>query len=178
MKRFAMIAGPLVGAAVLVGAVNFVTLQQPLNAAVDGDSRNEGIEARAHYAYYVQPNVVVFDLRAIDGEKSPMDVMRAFLQFADAMKGREYARIVLAHRGRPKFQIEGRYFKQLGEEYEQQNPLYTLRTLPENLYKPDGTQAFGTWSGGVLGVLKEQVEDFGEFHRQWYIQDLTARDPG
>jgi hypothetical protein len=35
----------------------------------------------------------------------------------------------------------------------------------------DGDNAFPTWSGGLLGILKEQTEDFNEFHKKWYIND-------
>jgi hypothetical protein len=52
--------------------------------------------------------------------------------------------------------------------------MYTLRTLPENLNRPDGEQAFGTWTGGMLGVLGHQMEDFAEWHSAWYIRDLAT----
>ena len=61
----------------------------------------------------------------------------------------------------------------LGQEYEKQNPVYTMRTFPENVYGVDGTQAFGSWTGGLLGVLGKQMGDFSELHKQWYIADLT-----
>ena len=48
-----------------------------------------------------------------------------------------------------------------------------MRTLPENVFKMDGTAAFGTWTGGWLGVVGKQMEDFSEFHKQWYISDLA-----
>ena len=47
-----------------------------------------------------------------------------------------------------------------------------MRTFPENVYRPDGARAFDSWTGGVLGVLGKQMEDFNEFHKQWYIEDL------
>ena len=83
--------------------------------------------------------------------------------------------VKLSHAGNEKFRITGEYFKKLGLEFGEQNPVYTIRTMPQNLYKPDGTAAFGTWTGGVLGVLNNQMEDFNEFHRQWYVSDLAGK---
>jgi hypothetical protein len=57
-------------------------------------------------------------------------------------------------------------------EYEYQNPIYTMRIFPENLYLPNGNRAFSSWSGGLLGVTKKQMEDFTEFHKRWYIEDM------
>ena len=46
-------------------------------------------------------------------------------------------------------------------------------TFPENLLKVDGSRAYPTWAGGLLGVSGKQVEDFNDFHRQWWLQDFT-----
>jgi len=53
-----------------------------------------------------------------------------------------------------------------------------MRTFPENLLKPDGSRAYQTWTGGLLGVVGKQVEDFNDFHRQWWLGDLTAAAAG
>ena len=39
--------------------------------------------------------------------------------------------------------------------------------LPEQLYLPDGTAAFGSWTGGWLGVLGRQIEDVNTFGQAW-----------
>lgn len=36
-----------------------------------------------------------------------------------------------------------------------------------------GTPAFETWTGGMLGVLNGQLQDFNTFHARWYIKDLA-----
>jgi hypothetical protein len=113
-------------------------------------------------------------LRGVSAQKAPIDVFRTFLQFAQALKDRKFDRVVLAHRGEHKFQIEGAYFHQLGNEYNVQNPVYTVRTFSENLYRMDGKAAYGKWTGGMLGVLKGQMEDFTKFHSEWYINDFSA----
>jgi len=58
-------------------------------------------------------------------------------------------------------------------EYESQNPVYTIRTFPENLYTIDGKNVYGEWTGGLLGVVTKQMEDFNDFHKKWYIDEMT-----
>jgi len=140
---------------------------------LDSDPRNKGISVLAHYEYFVLPGSLFFDLRGVDQTNSPADVFRVFLQFAASRKDRDYDTVKLAFRGKPKFVLKGEDFKTLGVEYGTQNPVYTIRTFPEHLYRPDGTPAFGKWTGGLLGVLGKQMEDFTEFHKQWYISDLS-----
>ena len=72
----------------------------------------------------------------------------------------------------PKLTVAVHYFRELGKEYDFQNPIYTARTFPENVYTLDGEKAFPSWTGGLIGVMGKQMEDFAEFHKQWYINDL------
>lgn len=65
-----------------------------------------------------------------------------------------------------KFTLEGDYFQELGEEYDFQNPMYTARTLPEKVKKPDGTQAYRSLGGGLSG-LSEQMGNFNELAVDW-----------
>jgi hypothetical protein len=174
MRRYlvySIAALALIGAAVLLG--NYVFVHRHLASVLDADPRNKGVVAFAHYDRFVMPGTIVFDLRAVADTTSPADIFRVLLQFAASQKESEYSAIKLAFRGEPKFLLKGNYFHTLGTEYGTQNPVYTMRTLPENLYRPDGTPAFGTWTGGLLGVLGKQMEDFTEFHKQWYINDLA-----
>lgn len=157
--------------AVLVG--NYLLVHRDLALVLDSDPRNKGVVAYAHYDHYVEPNTIVLDLRSVSGTNSPVDVFRILLQFSRSQKETEYTAVKLAFRGEPKFLLRGSYFHTLGNEYDIQNPVYTMRTFPENLYRPDGTAAFSTWSGGLLGVLAKQIEDFSEFHKQWYINELV-----
>ena len=159
-----------------VTAVNFAAVGYPLSRVIQTDGRNAGISASAHYAHYINPSVVIFNLDSVSPSNTPMDVFRVFLQFAAEMKDRRFSRIELAHHGTTKFLVSGEYFAQLGTEYGEQNPVYTIRTFPEHLYRPDGNSAYGTWTGGLIGVLTRQMEDFNDFHRKWYIEDLTASD--
>lgn len=139
---------------------------------LESDPRNEGIRVVARYQNYVVFSTLVVDIKSVDGDKAPADVFRVLLQYAEAMRDRSFDRVILASSGKNKFFIEGSYFEQLGGEYDYQNPVYTMRTFPQHLFDPDGNRAFGTWTGGVLGVMGKQMEDFTEFHKRWYVEDL------
>lgn len=164
-------AATLVIALTAVGTWNYLAVHRHLASALADDPRNGGIRAVAHYAYFVNPRVLVLDLREVPGNKSALDVSRTLLQFSERIKNSRFDRVVLAYRGDPKFNLDGDYFQKLGDEYAFQNPVYTLRTLPENVYNLDGTPAFGTWTGGLLGVVGEQKQDLNEFHQRWYAQE-------
>jgi len=172
MKKLIWMLSVLV---VLVGVIfsfNYFTLGKPLSEVLQSETRNSGIELRSHYKYYVQPSLLVVDVNTISGEKSAADVFRVFLQYAAKLKEKSFESVLLQSKGVTKFIIQGDYFKELGNEYGEQNPVYTMRTFTEHVYSPDGTKAFSTWSGGLLGVLKQQMEDFGEFHKKWYVEDM------
>lgn len=145
---------------------NYFTLQVPMNKVIEGDNRNSGIDVTVKYDSYINFETLIYDLENFSG-KAPIDIFRVFLQYAEAKKSDTFDYIVLSYRRKEKFKITGKYFKQLGSEYSTQNPIYTTRTFPENLLKMDGTKAYGTWTGGILGVLKEQMEDFNDFIKKW-----------
>lgn len=151
---------------------NFYTLMQPMNEVINNDKRNTGIEYSVHYKYYISTSDVIVDLTQIASTNSPMDVFRVLLQYAHIMSDKTFNNIYLSHQGKVKFILKGDYFKRMGLEYESQNPMYTMRTFPENLYLPDGKNAFSKWSGGLFAVLKNQMNDFNKFHQQWYMGDL------
>ncbi|MFP2608696.1 hypothetical protein, partial [Escherichia marmotae] len=71
-----------------------------------------------------------------------------------------------------KFYLKGGYFKTLGQEYGIQNPVYTLRTIPENVYMLNGERAYSVWEGGLLGVMGKQMEDLSDFSKAWYLDDF------
>lgn len=158
----------------LVTGWNYFTLQKKISDVLASDSRNQGISVFVHFKWFVNPNVIVFDIRDVQSDKSPMDVSRVLLQFSEKLKNNEYNKVVLSFNGRSKFMLDGGFFKETGTEYGIQNPVYILRSLPQNVYNLDGSQAFSTWTGGLIGVLGKQMEDFTEFHKQWYITELAA----
>jgi hypothetical protein len=159
--------------AVAIFALNFFHLQSPMNRVLEGDPRDSGIDVSVHFENYVDTSVLVYDVKSVSGAKSAADVFRVLLQFAQQAKSKEFREVQLCFRGNVKFKMNGPYFRKLGEEYSWQNPIYTIRTFPENLANPDGTRAYPEWSGGPIGVLHKQMEDFANFHKKWYLEDMA-----
>jgi len=176
MKKIVWIVIALV---VLIGGVylfNYLTLTQPVLKTIDSDSRNSGIGIDLHYKNYIIPNVLVFNLKNVSNDKAVADVFRVLLQTTSALKEKNFETIELAFKGTSKFKLKGSYFKELGKEYETQNPVYTMRTLPENLFDMKGQAAYSEWTGGLLGVLNKQMEDFNDFNKKWYLEELSMRN--
>lgn len=173
MRRIIIITLIALALALGVGIANYALVHSDMRAAINGDARNAGLVVYGYHEKFVVPATIVIDLRDVSGTNSPADVLRLLLQFAEKQKTKNYGQVILSFRGEPRFMLKGDYFKTLGEEYGTQNPVYTMRTMPENLFGPDGERAFGTWTGGVLGVLGKQMEDFNEFHKRWYINELA-----
>ena len=67
-----LIAIPLIMLGILGGVFgfNYFTLTKPLDSVLKSDYRNNGIEVSAHYENYVNPNVLVFDIKNIDLKKT------------------------------------------------------------------------------------------------------------
>ncbi len=160
----------------IVGGIwlyNYMTLQVPLDKLSVTDAKNAVVKVNAHYGGWVDFNTVVFDIKDLSGEASRLDVFRVLLQFAETQKGRQFQRVILAARGQNKFVIPGDYFQQLGQEYHTQNPMYTVRTFAPHVTAMDGSHPFGEYSGGILAVLGKEMEQFTEFHNEWYINDFV-----
>lgn len=157
-----------------VAAWNYLSAWAPAHRAIDQDPRNAKVVIWPYHRYGIAPGELVMDLRSVDPEAAPLDVIRVLLHAASGLKQRRFDRVVLSYRGAPKLMLKGDFFKTLGEEYGQQNVAYTLRTLPENVYRLGGEQAYGTWTGGVLGVLGKQMQDLGKLSEDWYLQDMAT----
>jgi len=174
MKRWLSLSTIIVISILISGCAGFVdsrngVLQERMNEVISEDYRNNGIVVSS---YMKINNVMVFDLQSISGGNSRIDVFRVFLQFADKNQDMNFQRVELAFKGKTKFFITGSYYQKLGEEYSWQNPIYTTRTFPSHLYYPDGNPAYGEWTGGLIGVVTEQIEDFTDFHDKWYWDSL------
>lgn len=151
---------------------NYLALQHPMNEVLESDPRNKGLEVSVHYQSYLNPSVLIYDLRRLSGTNSKVDVFRSFLQFAEKVNGKSFEKVELAFRGETKFVLDGEYFKELGRDYGTQNPVWTMNHFPEKLKLPDGTRAYETWTGGWLGVVGKQIEDFNDFHDKWYMREV------
>lgn len=153
---------------------NYVTLTLPTDSKINEDNRNEGISIDVHYKYYVLFNTLEYNLKNVPTDKAAADVFRVFLQTASTLKDKKFKKVELSYKGTTKFILIGDYFKQLGSEFGEQNPIYTMRTFPENLYNINGEASYSKWEGGMLGVLNKQMEDFNDFNKKWYLDDLIG----
>ncbi|WP_146112065.1 MULTISPECIES: hypothetical protein [unclassified Brevundimonas] len=150
----------------------------PAATALSHDDRNKVASVHVYRSWLVHPRNITVDLIAIDGAAT-IDLTRALFQTAEALKDRKFGQVVLARQGKPVFIMEGPAFVELGQQYAAgQNPVYLIRTLPEQLYRPDGSAAFGTWSGGWLGVLGKQMEDVNMFGEAWANGQTGLRHEG
>lgn len=159
-------------AALAIGAANVFLVTWPALERLSADPRNAKVTVVPHLRWGVDPSTLAVDLWSVDGEASMADVDRCLLDIAAALKDRDFTRVQLAHRASVRFQMTGDYFKTLGREREWQNPVYTIRTMPENMQTPDGLPAFGRWEGGWLGVVGKQMDDHKTFHLRWYFNDM------
>ena len=70
--------------------------------------------------------------------------------------------------------LKGKDFKTMGEELDTQNVMYTIRTFPEKLSLPNGENAYPKHEGGVLYILRVQMEDFQNMNGKWYLNEIIA----
>lgn len=158
------------GLAACVVAVNIARVN---GAATTAARYQDDITSYAYYRFGIIPDSIVFDLRSVGWGASQVQVLGVFLRFAREMKDRDFREVRLSYRGRTKFILGGDEFSDIGQEYQYQNPVYTIRTFPEKLRTPDGRRAFSTWSGGLLGVVGQQMEDVNALGRRWYLDDMS-----
>jgi hypothetical protein len=164
----------LIALAAIAIAANIFMLQRFVWQATEQDPRNEGVDFASYYRYGILPSEIVLDLWSVGGAKSMADVSRVLLMIASQLKDREFQLVLLAWRGDARFAMKGSYFAELGREFGAQNPVYTLRTMPENMFLLDGRPAFETWTGGLLAVLGQQMEDLKSLHMRWYGESAFA----
>jgi hypothetical protein len=172
MKKLFLAIGSITLIVLCIYFYNYITLVQPVATVITKDSRNEGIVVDIHYKNYISTNTIIFNLKKLEKEKAVADVFRVLLQTSSALKNNKYDNIELAYKGESKFVLKGDYFKELGVQYEDQNPMYTMRTFPQNIYDINGTLAYSVWEGGMLGVLGKQMEDFQDFNNKWYLTEI------
>ncbi|WP_298743743.1 hypothetical protein [uncultured Brevundimonas sp.] len=149
-----------------------LTVWVPVATKLGEDDRNSAASVHVYRSWLVHPNDITIDLMAVN-DAATVDLSRALFQAAEALKGREFGRVTLARQGKAVFVMQGTDFAELGEAFSAgENPVYLLRTLPEKLYLPNGEPAFGTWSGGWLGVLTKQMEDLNTFGPSWAAGEM------
>ena len=165
-KRLIFVGTPLVAA--LVGySANLFLLQEPMNQVLKENSAFSGMQVSTHYEYWVVPGVVVYDLRELSFRQTPIDVHTAFLEFAKKVRERRYRKVELSYRGTTKFEIDGKSFSRLGQEYAKRNFDYVLYTFPRLFHSVRGTSAIPPNDSDRDALL--------QFHREWYGDDQMTR---
>ena len=167
MKTLKILMGSILILSISILSINYFSISKPLQDHLKLDSRNKGISIDAHYKYYIVPQTLTLNLNSVDKTKAPVDIVRALFVTAEQLQHKTFNTIELAYNGKTKFILKGDYFKKLDNEYETQNPMYSLRTFPENLFLPNGEKAYDQWTGGILGVLGKQMEDVKDFVEKW-----------
>lgn len=145
-------------------------LQSAMNQVLSNE-RNQNIKVLVSVKESENSQELVYDLVNITGEVSSADVFRVLLQFSEQVQEKPFDLIRLCYKGKEKFLLKGQYFQKIGKEYSFQNPVYTARTFTENVFNIDGSRAYPTWTGGMIGVVRKQMEDFNDFNRKWYVYD-------
>jgi len=174
MKKLLSLVTVVLGFWFVIFLMNYINLQNPMSLVISEDPRNKGVSVFTHYGYLLFPGELVIDLRGISPDTSAADVTRVLFNYAGVLKDKNFETVVLSYKGERKFQLRGDFFHTLGVDYGTQNPVYMMRTFPENVYEIGGYPAFNTWSGGWLGVLEKQMEDFNDFHKRWYMDAATS----
>jgi hypothetical protein len=144
-----------------------LTVWLPASNQLAEDTRNRDVGIHVYRTAWVHPTDITIDL-VTAGPISTADLMRALFQIAERFEGRGFGKVTLARKGKAVFVVPGDEFRTIGREYGMgQNPVYLMRTLPERVETPDGTPAFGHWTGGWLGVMTRQMEDANAFGEAW-----------
>ncbi len=155
-----------IAALIFLGVYNGL-VTGPVASALSKDARNEGLTLVGYRALGLHPTEITLDLWSLEN-KAPLDMFRALFQAAGALRGSHFSRVNLARSGHVVFVLSGDDFTEIGQAYEAgENPVYLTRTLPEKLRTKDGVPAFETWTGGILGVLTQQLQDSNAFAQAW-----------
>jgi len=155
----------------LIGApvgFNALVVDGPVQGALGEDSRNTTVSVHVYHRWAVSPREIVFDIWDVGPEASAAAVTRTLLVAAETLQDRDYDRVHLAFRGSEKFWLAGDDFRALGKRFSTGFAVADMAAIPEKLKLPSGISAFGSWSGGWLGVIGKQLEDLNDWHRQWW----------
>jgi hypothetical protein len=114
-------------------------------------------------------DAVVFDV--MDDGFAPnarrIDVEHLLMQFASRLDYSSVERVILAREGKQVFYVNGAQMEQLSGSYAGGGVIWAFSNLPAAAHRMSGEAAFSEWTGGWLGVMKQQTEDNNELIRQW-----------
>jgi len=152
-----------------VFAFNFTWLNWPAQQKLGGDYRNKSATMLVYHRWGVVPNEIVIDVWGVEESASRADVTRMLFHIAEKFADRNYDQVVLAYKGRARLILDGDFFNKVGRTFQYENPIYLMRTLPQHVKHLDGTSAFGSYSGGWIGVLNAEMDDLNALHDEWWL---------
>ncbi|MHB8969716.1 MAG: cell envelope integrity protein TolA [Pirellulaceae bacterium] len=162
------IGGTVTAIVATVLSIYVITRGSDLRGKLDRCNSKDVVSVRVMYSGISGTETVVFDFR--DGGSPSarrIDPVHLLMQFANELDLYSVRRVVLARNGQHRFYISSVDLRPLADSYAGGGVLWAFNNLPANVRRMDGTRAFGEWTGGLLGVLKEQAEDVNQFIDEW-----------
>jgi DNA-directed RNA polymerase subunit RPC12/RpoP len=125
------------------------------------------VDVSVYYRGYLSTRDIVFDFQTGAAKGRRIDPVHLLMQFASRLNLAGTDNVYLARDGDERFRVASRSLDPLASSYENGGRIWAFNNLPAAVRRIDGSQAYGEWTGGWLGVMKGQVEDLGSFLEQW-----------
>lgn len=156
----------------VIGALTIYNLSVTIPAGRDlaDDGRESGYSMVVYRTWLVHPQNIVVDLRDVSSA-SRIDLYRGLRLAAEGLDGRSFGEVSLARNGKTVFVMSGEDFAAYGRYG---TSLAAVQRIPEQVRLPDGQPAFGSWSGGWLGVMTRRLEDVNTLAEEWAAGEASA----
>ena len=176
-KTFRPVLCVFLGAGViLVCVTTFIVLRNSgLRAKLSECSSRHGINVCVYYDNYISTSDVAFDLQGVEEGVSVrrVDLVHLLFQFSQLLDKGSTKRLIIARSGQKFLYLGLTDMVELANEYTYGNPVWSFHHLPERLKTMSGKNAYPTWDGGWLGVMKEQSEDLNKFISDWVGKEFS-----
>lgn len=129
---------------------------------------SDGLDVDVYYGGYLSSDEVVFDYKGVEQHSSArlIDNAHLLLEFAGKLD-RDVRQLTLANNGTKLWYLNSSDFRELAEQYRLDARIWAFSHLPERLRHMNGLRAYDAWTGGWLGVMKEQTEDLSDMLETW-----------
>jgi len=110
---------------------------------------------------------LTLSISKLDMNDASADVFHNFLTVCKFLQTKSFVTLILANSGKPKFQIDGDYARDIGKKYAAEESIgFIFRTFPSNVKSLNGQPRFTT-SGTTA-----DYENLNTFHNEWYKNDI------
>lgn len=130
-------------------------------------AKAQGFQVEIYRPGWFGEDELVYDIVGIDNAARRVDAIHAFVAAAERLQDQQFFHVVLANEGKRRFKLAGPYVRRLGKERSFQNSVYTVRTFPQNVQRMDGTRPWPEVRGGLLGVVRAEMENVNPFLDEW-----------